>query len=513
MRWFATLAGRLRLLLQVSLFAFVVPSASAKAAWITAEAGNFEVFSSASEERTHQILQDLVDFRSTLLRFMKLPPGFEPRCTVVVFGDAREFEAYKPLFNGKPKDVAGFFTGGTDMVMIALSPGRDEESVRRLVYHEYMHQLLFSRGISLPLWLNEGLAEYFSTFAVKKNRVLLGRAIEGHVAFLNWAKPMPLPELFAVQEGSADYNEGIRQGIFYAESWALVHYLMSGRNSEYPKALNKYLQVLMVHGRHRDPGFAAVTGIDVALLERELRKYLRSGRYNLYELEGALRPTENALPVEFRAAPEMEKDCALWQLRWLSQRDAVCNYELLSLSKRMPDSPRPFEALGGNAWRSEEPDQALEYWAKAAARGSRNAFIHTQLARTPVEAMLHYLDLSYRLPAAKCDELRDLLVKALAIEPDYGDALTLLAIVEAFAENPRPANINLVQRGTAKIRDPRRFHLALAIIRWRFGDHATCRKLVDGLLKVAKDDSVLMTMAQRLDEELNENVPAENRGE
>ena len=38
---------------------------------------------------------------------------------------------------------------------------------------------------------------------------------------------MPLHELFAVTHNSPQYNESTRQGMFYAESWLLTHFLMA----------------------------------------------------------------------------------------------------------------------------------------------------------------------------------------------------------------------------------------------------------------------------------------------
>ena len=42
---------------------------------------------------------------------------------------------------------------------------------------------------------------------------------------------LPVAQLLAVDETSALYNEGERRSIFYAESWALTHYLLMERPS------------------------------------------------------------------------------------------------------------------------------------------------------------------------------------------------------------------------------------------------------------------------------------------
>jgi hypothetical protein len=57
----------------------------------------------------------------------------------------------------------------------------------------------------------------------------VGLPIENHVFLLRYEGLIPLAQLFGINTESSVYNEGIRQGIFYAESWALHYYVMLGR--------------------------------------------------------------------------------------------------------------------------------------------------------------------------------------------------------------------------------------------------------------------------------------------
>src|SRR5438132_806730 len=61
-----------------------------------------------------------------------------------------------------------------------------------------------------------------------RDAVEMGRPIPSHVVALRSETPLPLRELFAINTSSKEYNEGAHLGMFYAESWALVHYLMLG---------------------------------------------------------------------------------------------------------------------------------------------------------------------------------------------------------------------------------------------------------------------------------------------
>ena len=43
--------------------------------------------------------------------------------------------------------------------------------------HEYTHSVVEHSGLNLPLWLNEGLADFYSTVETRQAKVLLGGAL------------------------------------------------------------------------------------------------------------------------------------------------------------------------------------------------------------------------------------------------------------------------------------------------------------------------------------------------
>ena len=65
----------------------------------------------------------------------------------------------------------------------------DRDEALRTIFHEYVHLVIDNVSEGMPLWLNEGLAEYDSTFQVEDSgrRALVGRAIPSHLQLLNHA--------------------------------------------------------------------------------------------------------------------------------------------------------------------------------------------------------------------------------------------------------------------------------------------------------------------------------------
>src|SRR5262249_36560768 len=88
---------------------------------------------------------------------------------------------------------------------------------------------------------------------------------------------LPLHDLFAITERSADYNEGDRRGVFYAESWALMHYLMWDKPERRPQ-FAAFLDRLS-DGEDPDAAFPPSFGTSYRTLENELRNYVGQGRY------------------------------------------------------------------------------------------------------------------------------------------------------------------------------------------------------------------------------------------
>src|SRR5262245_25551688 len=113
---------RLRILLLV-LAGVLVWSSPGRAAdkWLSIRSKNFLRVGNASESSIKKIGRDLEEFRAALGNlFPTLKQESAAGTTVIVFKDDAAFRPYKPLYEGKPANLAGFFQGGEDVNFIAL---------------------------------------------------------------------------------------------------------------------------------------------------------------------------------------------------------------------------------------------------------------------------------------------------------------------------------------------------------------------------------------------------------
>jgi tetratricopeptide (TPR) repeat protein len=264
------------LLLTVSLPAQALPRE--RDSWIRLETDHFVVFSNAGERvarRTADNLERLRDVLSQIAAGTRL--GSPQPMYIYLFSSRIAFAPYKPVFNGKPMDVDGYFYSRDDAEYMVLRADAGE-ATDDILYHEYLHYVLRNNYPNLPVWFNEGLAELYSTFQATDDHADLGRPIASHIGWLRENSLIPLVQLFAMDHSSKDYNEGYRRGVFYAESWALVHYLLMGNEARAAQA-GPFFQE-MAKGTPAPEAFRRTFDTDEATLEKELRDYVHHSLFN-----------------------------------------------------------------------------------------------------------------------------------------------------------------------------------------------------------------------------------------
>ncbi len=468
---------------------------AADAEWRTTRTEHFTVLSAAPEKRTRQLVVELEQFRASFISTFNLRPAVEPKATVVMFDSDQRFTPFKPIYRGQPKDVSGYFVGGADEIFIALNAGRDSgggDSATETIFHEYVHLLLHTRGLKLPTWLNEGMAELFSTFAVEGKKVEYGRPKQHYVDALNFSALMPTASLIAVSEASPDYNEEERAGMFYAQSWALTHYLVCGADRTNAARLGRFLVLAESETVGPETAFRQIFGDDFKTLESNLRGYLQGGSY--YKRNAPAPLTDLADTLVVQPASELEREYTLLNLRWRVLRSADTMLRALQLAERFPQEPGPQELLGHVMVADNDHTRALERWRRAAELGSATPFVLMQAVRARILELGATPDPDVRWPAAETSQLRQWVDRALRHNPRADEAIELLALVEASAAEFRVEAINALQSRVARMKDPNPTLVALAVIRYRVKDLATAQSILTAVREsmIARPDTKMI---------------------
>jgi tetratricopeptide (TPR) repeat protein len=453
--------------------------------WLELRTANFTLFTNAGERNTRRIAADLERLRDVLAQ---LSPGValnSPTPTYIfVFKNGSSFQPYQRTYGGKPLESSGFFLSTPLANYVAIN-GDQRGDERAIIYHEYLHYVLRNQYASLPLWLNEGLAEYYSTFEVADDQAKIGLPIVEHVAWLRKNPMIPLSQLFAVDERSKEYNESARRGAFYAESWALVHYLISG-NPERRRQAAEYLRLAQAGA---PPGeiFQRAFGADTATLERELRNYVQGYLFNFVRVP--IRPEANlAMAAQPMAWPDVL-------------------YRLGDLLADLDDEHRAAAAEHFRAALAERPDHGpamagLGYLEQLAGRHQEAGTWYAKAAKLAPESFLvQYLYGINLLEDPGPDSLRHArgaLSKAVQLRPDFGEAWARLGYTYQSDENLPAEAVQSLE--TAHRLLPSRMDVAhnLAVVYARSGERQKAEALIAGVLAPRAEPEIVESAREAL---------------
>lgn len=186
--------------------------------------------------KKHRLVEELAAQRYDLSVKLALPTSDEP-IHVYLFDNADKFAAFmRQRFPSFPQRRAFFVETDTQLTVYAHWGDRVAEDLRHEVAHGYLHAVV----PNLPLWLDEGLAEYFE---VPRGRRGFNRphveALSQQLAAGGWRPDMRRLESLLSAAGMTQLD--------YAESWAWVHLLLEGQPQATP-VLKDYLNVLRRDG-------------------------------------------------------------------------------------------------------------------------------------------------------------------------------------------------------------------------------------------------------------------------
>ena len=251
----------------------------AKDVWINVQSKNFFLIGNASEKDIRGVATKLEQFRETFrLLFPRAKFNQTIQTNVVVFKSDSAYRPFKPKrADGKPDDgIAGYFQPGEDLNYITLSTGGEKEDTYGTIFHEYVHFLLdtnFGKS-EVPPWFNEGLAEYYQTFQIKEDqKVYLGNLQNNHLLLLQQNKLIPLKDFFGIDNYSLHQNGNHSRSIFYAQAWALIHYLIQANNGANTGNMSKFLNLVM-NKVEPEKAFQQIFQSDYATMEKSLKKYV-----------------------------------------------------------------------------------------------------------------------------------------------------------------------------------------------------------------------------------------------
>ncbi|HEU0183717.1 MAG TPA: tetratricopeptide repeat protein [Blastocatellia bacterium] len=476
----------------------------AKETWLSVRSKHFQLVGNAGEKDIRRVGVRLEQFRDVFSRiFTKSKANSAIPITVIVFKNDGAFKPYKPLYKGKPASVSGYFQSGEDASYILLTSELRETNPYSVIFHEYVHALTSDNSRPLPPWLSEGIAEYYSSFEVDgdEKKVSMGKAIANHVFYLREQKFLPLQRLFAVDHGSPEYNEGDRQGVFYAQSWALVHYMLLGDGGKRQPQFIRFVNAL-AGGAPVDDSFKQIFQTDYAALEKELRAYI--GR-NSYYVQNLTFSEKLSFDADMQTAPlsEAETQYYLGDVLCRIQRREEGEEYLKRAVALDPKLAPAFASLGISSLRRNQFAEALKYLEQAVAANSRNHLAHYYYAYTLYRQVYNEREFGGGMPEDKLKLMRAALDSAIQLAPDFPEIYNLLGIIYIATGENLGAGVNALKKAMSIAPGREDYAMTLAQLYLRQEKLAEARQVVEPLARGAsrpeirsRAESLLETIAK-----------------
>lgn len=465
-------------------FLALLPHLEALAArkWHYTEVDGFKVYSDAAKGTTRRFVTELADARQTmsfLFPSMSKKPSIPLR--VYIFDSDKSMDLVAPLYEGKPKRIGGLFFEDWEGPCMLIKVSNNTDFDRRIVFHEYIHYLISDPSYHLPVWLNEGLAEVFSTIeSSKKGKVKVGNYIAHSVQTLRDEKLIPLERFFRVTRGSEEYNSRKHgQGVFYAQTWALVHFLLFGENGLPENSANRLVS-RCVAGDYLDESIVQQElGIDYQELEKRLRKYMRNGKFTMriYTLPEAGEDIE----LDLRQLSPPEVDLALGSLVLRLRGPADAYAYITRAFEAMPENPVVLAYRGYYALAQNRTGVAAERLKAATEAGSESAYSHLHYARARLMELNPKRDLRpNQLSKEETIDILTALFKARSLAGSF-DKTLYHHIGETWLTSiltPKDTHMQALVEGMATYPDDERIALYLATYLLRAEQHDAANQLV-----------------------------------
>jgi tetratricopeptide (TPR) repeat protein len=459
--------SRLRTLARAAILTLAcLVSAHAEDKWIRLTSAHFEMFTPCGEKQAREALAHFEQARSFFLQasVSKSVSNFPVR--IVAFRGPKGYQPYR--FNS---GAVAFYLGTESrdfIVMQDLEPDHYPVAV-----HEYTHLIVRHTGMNLPLWLNEGLADLYSTLEPHGDYVLVGRPLEGRVVALNGAKWLDLPALFAIGQDSPYYNEREKMSIFYSESWLLADMLM--RSPAYAPKFNAFL-LATARGRATADALHDAFGKDLAAVSADMREYFRVNMLGATTMvtKFPIKLDKSAEQPEVSPAPDMDLRITLVDLLVGEQKVTEATHALVDLASQYPQSPLVDEAWADMAWRQNKIPDMVTHCQNAFRLGSRNPKFLDQCA---VAAM------NQGVPVADVIPMLD---RSLESDPNNKDAHFHLAVLYFNQQKFGAALSHLSQVHSVSDTEASRFYLMQGFAKFRLGSEEDARKDLEMARKLAK---------------------------
>jgi tetratricopeptide (TPR) repeat protein len=436
--------------------------------WVELRSQHFVVLTDSNERQARRIASQFERMRAV---FQLLMPAASDSTgspiVVLAVKDKKGFQSLEPeayLAKGQ-LDLAGYFLRAPDKNYIIARLDAQGDHPFATVYHEYTHYMVRNTSEWIPLWMNEGLAEFYQNTELRDKDVLLGEANVDDIMYLRQNRLLPLTTLLKVDQSSPYYHDEQKGSVFYAESWALMHYIEISDAQKHTAHLEDYARLLM---KKEDPVTAAqhVFG-DLNLLQIALDRYIAQGQFMLFKMNKTVAVDEST----FQVRPMATADADAIRADVLVYNGRTKDAQLL-LDATLRDNPKnalAHEIMGYLKFREGDRETAKKWYGEAVGLDSQSYLAHYYYASMSMGASGEGQDPAIESSLRTCIRLNpqfapayDALALYLARDPAKTNEAHMLNIKAVTLE---PDNVNYRLNTAVVLSNNQRYVEALSVLK------------------------------------------------
>jgi Tfp pilus assembly protein PilF len=397
------------------LLALVCPSVRGATGdtWIEVQSPHFTVISNAGDKEARKIADQFEQFREVFHNsFPKLRVDLGKPLIIFAVKNEDGLKLLLPEFwevKGRAHP-AGLYVAGEDRHFVAVRTNIDGDNPYEVVYHEYTHAILNLNFQGTPVWLGEGLAEFFGNSAIRTNYVEIGKPSWYHLRVLQESRLIPIDALLAADHDSPYYNEADRASIFYAESWAITHYLMIDPEARRRSLLSNFLNAWDASGNQVEA--AQNTFGDLKKFSDAMARYVRQNTFYMSKVNTSIHGDPKSFSSRMLAPAEAAAERALFYLH--TQRPVEAEASIEEALQADANLPLAYESQGLLAYSQGEFAAAEKSFSRAIELHSDSYFAYYFDAQA---------QLRHGMPSPEAAEkIRVSLEKAISINPQFAPA-------------------------------------------------------------------------------------------
>jgi tetratricopeptide (TPR) repeat protein len=452
------------LLLCISVLIAFPVSGAKQDTWVEVRTANFVVVSNAGEKQARKTAIRFEQIRDVFRRSMAVASAHpSPVITILAVKDADSMRALLPAYWAEGHaHPAGIFVENLNQYFALVQLDAPGSNPYNTIYHEYYHSLTLPYFPNLPLWVAEGLAEFWGNTVVSDSETKMGEPDPDLIEELKQSSLIPLDVLFTVNQSSPYYNEDHKTSIFYAESWALIHYLMAGDNGTHRPMLETYLEALS-HGASPEAAAAKSFG-DLKTLQSELSAYIRNRYFSYFKS-----PPPRAIPaseLQVRELSDAEADAYRGGFCAVAGKTQTAKPLLEDAVKLDPKLALGYQYLGFAEYQDGQKSEALADFTRAIELDPKNAltrYLRAYLASTQAGAI------------GNDEQLERDLRAAIAASPNFAPPYGVLGVYLAVQGEKLPEALAFANEAVALEPGNSTYRLDLAQVYARMNRYADAR--------------------------------------